>query len=143
MRYSSIVHLPVRERWSAPSTRRRTTIDPLWEPRQPNRPWGADTVTKFLAKIVAWITAGYPEGVPGPDRVPLFALLKPRLTDDEVKSVAKELDSRGEFDEVDIGVLITQLTDELPDPADVERVRNRLAGKGWPLDDPRDSEETE
>jgi Protein of unknown function (DUF3349) len=100
-------------------------------------------VTKFLAKIVAWITAGYPEGVPGPDRVPLFALLKPRLTDDEVKSVAKELDSRGEFDEVDIGVLITQLTDELPDPADVERVRNRLAAKGWPLDDPRDSEETE
>jgi hypothetical protein len=100
-------------------------------------------VTKFLAKIVAWITAGYPEGVPGPDRVPLLALLKPRLTDDEVKSVAKELDSRGEFDEVDIGVLITQLTDELPDPADVERVRNRLAAKGWPLDDPRDSEETE
>ena len=100
-------------------------------------------MTKFLVKIVAWITAGYPEGVPGPDRVPLLALLKPRLTDDEVKSVAKELDSRGEFDEVDIGVLITQLTDELPDPADVERVRNRLAAKGWPLDDPRDSEETE
>jgi len=48
--------------------------------------------------------------------------------------------SRGEFDEVDIGVLITQLTDELPDPADVERVRNRLAAKGWPLDDPRDGE---
>ena len=100
-------------------------------------------MTKFLAKIVAWITAGYPEGVPGPDRVPLFALLKPRLTDDEVKTVAKELMNRGEFDEVDIGVLITEITDELPDPADVERVRNRLAAKGWPLDDPRDSEETE
>jgi hypothetical protein len=100
-------------------------------------------VTKFLAKIVAWITAGYPEGVPGPDRVPLFALLKPRLTDDEVKTVAKELMDRGEFDEVDIGVLITQLTDELPDPADIERVRNRLAAKGWPLDDQRDAEETE
>ena len=99
-------------------------------------------MTKFLAKIVAWITAGYPEGVPGPDRVPLLALLKPRLTDDEVKSVAKELDSRGEFDEVDIGVLITQLTDELPDPADVERVRNRLAAKGWPLEDARDGEDT-
>ena len=45
------------------------------------------TVTNFLAKIVAWITYGYPEGVPGPDRVPLFALLKRRLTDDEVKEV--------------------------------------------------------
>jgi hypothetical protein len=100
-------------------------------------------VTKFLAKIVAWITAGYPEGVPGPDRVPLFALLKPRLTDDEVKTVARELMERGEFDHVDIGVLITQLTDELPDPADVDRVRNRLATKGWPLDEPREPEETE
>jgi len=100
-------------------------------------------VTKFLAKIVAWITSGYPEGVPGPDRVPLFALLKPRLTDDEVKTVVRELLARGEFDQVDIGVLITQLTDELPAPEDIERVRSRLAAKGWPLDDPRDAEETE
>ena len=95
-------------------------------------------MNKFLAKIVAWITAGYPEGVPGPDRVPLFALLRPRLTDDEVKAVARELIDRGEFDHVDIGVLITQITDELPAPEDVERVRARLAAKGWPLDDPRD-----
>jgi hypothetical protein len=100
-------------------------------------------VTKFLAKIVAWITSGYPEGVPGPDRVPLFALLSRRLTDDEVKAVVKELTNRGEFDAVDIGVLITQITDELPAPEDLERVRNRLAAKGWPLDDPRDAEETE
>ena len=100
-------------------------------------------MTKFLAKIVAWITSGYPEGVPGPDRVPLFALLRPRLTDDEVKTVAKELRDRGEFDDVDIGVLITQMIDGLPAPEDVERVRNRLAAKGWPLDDPRDAEETE
>ena len=81
--------------------------------------------------------------MPGPDRVPLFALLRPRLTDDEVKAVAKELMDRGEFDQVDIGVLITQITDELPAPADIERVRARLAAKGWPLDDPRDPEETE
>jgi Protein of unknown function (DUF3349) len=95
----------------------------------------------FLAKIVAWITSGYPEGVPGPDRVPLFALLKPRLTDDEVKSVVMALNDLGEFDDTDIGVLITQMTDELPAPVDVERVRQRLAAKGWPLDDPRDPEE--
>ncbi len=100
-------------------------------------------MNNFLARIVAWITAGYPEGVPGPDRVPLFALMRQRLTDDEAKSVATELMKRGEFDHVDIGVLITQITDELPAPEDVERVRGRLAAKGWPLDDPRDAEETE
>jgi len=103
--------------------------------------WGVDAVNRFLAKIVAWVNAGYPEGVPGPDRVPLLALLTPRLTNDEVKAVAQDLINRGDFDHVDIGVLITQLTDELPTPNDVERVRVRLAAKGWPLDDPRDAED--
>ncbi|KKF02015.1 DUF3349 domain-containing protein [Mycolicibacterium obuense] len=109
-------------------------------------------MTKFLAKIAAWIAAGYPEGVPGADRVPLLALLRRRLTDDEVKAVVATLTADTEFgalppgpsgiDTVDIGVLITQITDDLPSPDDVERVRERLAAKGWPLDDPRDSEDT-
>ena len=107
-------------------------------------------MTKFVAKIVAWINAGYPDGVPGPDRVPLLALLRRRLTDDEVKAVAAALvdnaASEGlanEIDLVDIGVVITQITNELPSPDDVERVRERLPAKGWPLDDPRDAEERE
>lgn len=105
-------------------------------------------MTKFLARIVAWINAGYPEGVPGPDRVPLLALLRRRLTDDEVRAVVAALIERAEFDEsasggidpVDIGVYITQIIDDLPSPEDVERVRQRLAAKGWPLDDPRDAD---
>ncbi|GAB4992026.1 hypothetical protein MAHJHV58_29010 [Mycobacterium avium subsp. hominissuis] len=32
-------------------------------------------------------------------------------------------------------MLITQITDELPTPDDVERVRVRLAAQGWPFDD--------
>jgi hypothetical protein len=92
-------------------------------------------VNAFLAKIVAWINAGYPEGVPGPDRVPLMSLLNRRLCNDEVAAVAAELINRGEFDHVDIGVLITQTTDELPRPEEVERVRERLAAQGWPLDE--------
>ena len=96
----------------------------------------------FLARIAAWLTAGYPEGVPGPDRVPLMALLTRRLSNEEVSTVAQDLMNRGEFDHIDIGVLITQLTDELPREEDVERVRARLAAKGWPLDDPRESDES-
>lgn len=98
-------------------------------------------MNNFLNKIVAWITAGYPEGVPGPDRVPLLALLRRRLTDDEVRTVAQALMDVGEFDNTDIGVLITQITDELPISEDIERVRARLAGYGWPLDDPRETED--
>lgn len=100
-------------------------------------------MNKFLTKIVTWIKAGYPEGVPEPDQIPLFALLRRRLSDDEVKAVAQTLIDRGEFDHVDIGVLITQITDGLPAPDDVERVRTKLAAYGWPLDDPRDTEDAE
>jgi hypothetical protein len=95
----------------------------------------------FLSAIVAWLRAGYPEGIPPTDYFPVLALLSRRLSTDEVKAVARELMQRGDFDDTDIGVLITQITDELPAPADIERVRERLAAKGWPLDNPRDDEE--
>jgi hypothetical protein len=99
-------------------------------------------VNRFLTSVVAWLRAGYPEGIPATDYVPVLALLSRRLSNDEVKVVTRGLIERGDFDHVDIGVLITQITDELPTPEDVERVRERLAAKGWPLEDARDGEET-
>ena len=100
-------------------------------------------MNRFLTSVVAWLRAGYPEGIPPTDYFPVLALLSRRLSNDEVKLVAREADAeRRQFDHVDIGVLITQITDELPSPADIERVRARLAAKGWPLDDARDGEET-
>ncbi|OCB25608.1 hypothetical protein A5675_21490 [Mycobacterium malmoense] len=95
----------------------------------------------FLNSIVSWLRAGYPEGVPPTDTFPVLALLARRLSNDEVKEVACELIRRGEFDDVDIGVLITQITDELPTPEDVERVRLRLAAQGWPFDDADEAED--
>jgi hypothetical protein len=98
-------------------------------------------VNRFLTSIVAWLRAGYPEGIPPTDYFPVLALLSRRLSNDEVKTVARELMQQDNFDEIDIGVLITQMTDQLPSPDDIERVRARLATKGWPLDDARDDEE--
>ena len=99
-------------------------------------------MNRFLTSVVAWLRAGYPEGIPPTDYFPVLALLSRRLSNDEVKLVSHELMQRGDFDHVDIGVMITQLTDELPAPQDVERVRERLVAKGWPLDDARDGEGT-
>jgi hypothetical protein len=98
-------------------------------------------VNRFLHRIVNWLRVGYPQDIPPTDYLPLLALLSRRLTNDEVNTVAKELMDRGEFDNVDIGVAITQITDEPPSPDDLQRVRARLAAKGRPLDDPPDSEE--
>ena len=100
-------------------------------------------MNRFLSAIVSWLRAGYPEGVPQNDYLPLLALLSRRLTTDEVKIVARELTHRPEFDDIDIGTAIMRITDELPSATDVERVRERLAAKGWPLDDPRDGEVSE
>ena len=99
-------------------------------------------MNRFLTSVVAWLRAGYPEGIPPTDYFPVLALLSRRLSQDEVKAVARGLMQRDGFDEIDIGVLITQMTDHLPSPGDIERVRERLAAKGWPLDDARDGEET-
>ena len=98
-------------------------------------------MNRFLTSIVDWLRAGYPEGIPPTDYFPVLALLCRRLSSDEVKAVARELMQRPGFDDTDIGVLITQITDELPSPQDIERVRARLAAKGWPLDDTREGEE--
>ena len=48
-------------------------------------------LSSFLASVVGWLRAGYPEGVPESDYVPLVAVLARRLSPDEVRSVAAEL----------------------------------------------------
>ncbi|HEY0227735.1 MAG TPA: DUF3349 domain-containing protein [Mycobacterium sp.] len=97
-------------------------------------------MNRFLTSVVSWLRAGYPEGIPPTDTFALLALLANRLSNDEVKLVANELMQRGDFDKIDIGVVISKLTDELPSESDIERVRARLAAKGWPLDDSHDDE---
>ena len=89
-----------------------------------------------VARMVAFVRAGYPHVVPETDYVPLLALLRRRLSDDEVAAVATQLAARGEMniDSADIGVAITRITDEMPSPADLERVQRRLDTIGWPTD---------
>ena len=86
------------------------------------------SMPSFLDSIVGWLREGYPEGVPEQDYVPLLALLRRRLTDEEVAAVVKELVSAGSLpaDSIDIGTVITKITAELPYDEDIERVRRHL-----------------
>jgi Protein of unknown function (DUF3349) len=90
----------------------------------------------LVAKFVAFVRAGYPQGVPQTDYIPLLALLRRRLSDDEVAAVVTRLVGRGELSigTADIGAAIIRITGELPSPADLDRVRRRLDATGWPAD---------
>jgi hypothetical protein len=88
----------------------------------------------FLKSIIEWLRAGYPEGVPEHDYIPLFALLGSQLTDAEVSAVGDELASAGDPDSAQaIRKAISAVTQETLSEADVARVRSRLAAGGWPL----------
>ena len=92
----------------------------------------------LLTRIVAFLRASYPEGIPTNDYIPLLALLRRRLSDDEVLAVATELMSTGHspVEGTDVRLAITKLTDEMPSPEDTERVERRLIAAGWPVTDP-------
>lgn len=96
-------------------------------------------LTSWVTSVVGWLKAGYPDGVPESDYVPLLAVLARRLSTDEVRAVAAQLvrDGRLPIDDITIGTMITKVSDDLPREEDVSRVRTRLALGGWPLADPR------
>jgi hypothetical protein len=86
-----------------------------------------------LTAIVDFLRIGYPEGVPQQDYIPLLALLRRQLTDEEVREVVASLLGEGEPDQAAIDRAITEVTKESPLQSDVARVAGRLAAAGWPL----------
>ena len=88
----------------------------------------------FLNRIVDWLRAGYPEGVPEHDYIPLFALLGSQLTNDEVTLIADELATSVDPGSAEsIKKAIADVTHTTPNGSDIARVRSHLAAGGWPL----------
>jgi hypothetical protein len=88
----------------------------------------------FLAKIVSWLRAGYPDGVPEHDYVPLIAFLGSQLTDDEVTLVAGELAfSSNPQSGLEIKKAISAITRTTVSDSDIARVCSHLAAGGRPL----------
>ncbi len=72
-------------------------------------------VTGRLRGILDWLREGYPAGVPPKDYIPLLALLRRRLSEDEVREIAREIARTAGADTADIAVHITKITDALPE----------------------------
>jgi hypothetical protein len=91
----------------------------------------------ILTQVLRWLSAGYPQGVPPVDRIPVLALLRPRLTDAEIQMVCDVLiaqaDPGEQLSAVDAQVLLSKSLHELPSAEDIDRVRARLDAVGWSL----------
>jgi hypothetical protein len=99
------------------------------------------TAKSRIHAVLEWLRAGYPGGIPGPDRVPLLALLRSTpLTDDEIKKVVREI---AEFeanapaghlvDYDEIERFVEGVAHHDAGPKNVRRVAAQLAAAGWPL----------
>jgi len=99
------------------------------------------TAKLLVHSVLDWLRAGYPGGVPGPDRVPLLALLRATpLTDEQVKEVVREIadeESKAPaghpIDRDEIETFVEGVTHHDAGPENVQRVAAKLAAGGWPL----------
>ncbi len=123
---------------------------PRWRRRRPGRDTVGVTQTPslhtdhhhFCRSVIRWLQVGYPDGVPGPDRVPLMALLRSTpLTDDQIRDVVRKITAQeGSPDTVDhpidrdeIAEFISDMTHYDAGKENVIRVAATLAAVGWPL----------
>jgi hypothetical protein len=96
---------------------------------------------KFLKSVIRWLDVGYPQGVPGPDQVALFALLRSTpLTEEQLTEVAHNIAAKeskpgaaGVVSREEIAEFITKITHTDAGREDIIRVAATLAAAGWPL----------
>ena len=91
----------------------------------------------LLDRVIAWLRASYPAGVPERDYQPLLALMRRQLTDEEIEQLGARLAADGMVpaDRVDVGVGVTKVTQELPSASELDRVLEKLRTRGFPVDD--------
>jgi hypothetical protein len=101
------------------------------------------TAKSRVGKVLDWLRAGYPGGVPGPDRVPLLALLRNTpLTEDEIKEVVREISAAESkeppghvIDADEIETFIEGVAHHDGGPENIKRIADILAAGGWKVEE--------
>ncbi|MCW3157936.1 DUF3349 domain-containing protein [Micropruina sonneratiae] len=85
-----------------------------------------------IERVVNWLKGGYPHGIPEADYVPLLAVLRRRLSVEEIAELADRIVSAGlvPAERVDVGAEYLRVTDELPSEDELRRVSTLLAASG-------------
>lgn len=93
-----------------------------------------------LSRILDWLHAGYPDGVPPKDFYPLLALLTRTLDEDELDEIVATVireNPDGDITTQDVRTVRDRVKTAPPARADVRDVAARLAAVGWPIADLR------
>jgi uncharacterized protein (DUF2267 family) len=94
------------------------------------------TEQNFFESVLNWLHKGYPDGVPPKDYIPVLALLKRSLSEEEVVKAAQTILRDAGADPVtdqQIEEAIRSVTEKEPNPEEMNQVASRLASVGWPL----------
>lgn len=87
-----------------------------------------------VSRVIGWLRAGYPDGVPQQDYVALLGILRRHLTEEEIVEIVSSLtDGAYEDREERIRHAIEERTLQHATDDEVARVSARLATVGWPL----------
>lgn len=96
----------------------------------------------ILQKVLDWLHAGYPQGVPQQDYYPLLAFLARSLKPDEVSEVVNALETEAhaghQTTTEDVRVAIEAVTKSPALGEDVQRIAGQLRGLGWTLEPARE-----
>ncbi|MGV9712239.1 DUF3349 domain-containing protein [Gordonia sp. NPDC003424] len=86
--------------------------------------------------VLNWLRAGFPDGVPPKDYFPLLAVLARTLDEEQITKAILPLVTEHGNEPVTaerINDAIAQVTNEAPNPEEINQVASRLAAVGWPL----------
>ena len=92
-----------------------------------------------VAKMLNWLKAGYPQGIPQHDFPSVLMVLQRNLTEVEIESIADDLALKSVSNDSepvtadDIRAMVREHVFQTATPQDLRRVSALLAHGGWPL----------
>ena len=92
-----------------------------------------------ISKILSWLNAGYPEGIPQRDFPSVLLVLHQNLSDEDIESVADQLALQSVSNGAEpvsadqIRAMVREHSFQSASEDDVRRVSAALAQGGWPL----------
>jgi hypothetical protein len=93
----------------------------------------------LLGRIAAWLTAGYPAGIPARDVTPVLLVLHQNLSDADIDAIVDKVvwqvltEGTEPITVADIHRAVREHAYQSCTDADLQRVSAVLAGAGWPL----------